>query len=610
MLACSLSLRRSLLLPSAKHLSPRTLRTIIQSPQFLPPSSSRVQTHRTFIRPASVLPSLPVGASRNASVSAWAIALTVLALCGGTTWLRYNSDSTEEEIPVNPPASRPEHDPFLGILDTLKTMPVEISPGHVGNLSLEQEAKLQELWILTLKVFGVNVDMLERARSKASSKESAPQEKKKAKRGFGFFGGGGKETATETTKDNNSSDPLASTLATLSIADGDDKYGLSKQFQKALTDMTPEQIRTTFWTMVKLNNPDSLLLRFLRARKWDVKKALVMFVSTIHWRLADMHIDDDIMLNGEAFALKQSESSNPKDQKFGKEFMFQLRQGKNYFRGVDKFGRPIVVISVRKHRAGDQSVAVMERYTAFTIEVARLMLVPPVETATIIFDMTNFGLANMDYAPVKFMIRCFEANYPESLGAVLIHKAPWVFSGIWNIIKGWLDPVVASKIHFTNTAKDLEEYIPHDRIMKELDGEDEWKYEYIEPHPEENKKMEDTTTRDTLVAKRGELSKQVEQATIAWIQATKSGDKDAKAAATEKRDDVINKLTTLYWDLDPYIRARSIYDRFGIINPGGKINYYPDKGAETPATNGASSVNGTKTATTEEEVPIKDETAP
>lgn len=51
---------------------------------------------------------------------------------------------------------------------------------------------------------------------------------------------------------------------------------------------------------------------------------------------------------------------------------------------------------------------------------------------TIVFDMTNFTLANMDYAPVKFMIKCFEANYPESLGAVLIHNAPWVFQGLYN----------------------------------------------------------------------------------------------------------------------------------------------------------------------------------
>jgi hypothetical protein len=30
---------------------------------------------------------------------------------------------------------------------------------------------------------------------------------------------------------------------------------------------------------------------------------------------------------------------------------------------------------------------------------------------------------------VKFMIKCFEANYPECLGAVLVHKAPWIFQG-------------------------------------------------------------------------------------------------------------------------------------------------------------------------------------
>lgn len=43
--------------------------------------------------------------------------------------------------------------------------------------------------------------------------------------------------------------------------------------------------------------------------------------------------------------------------------------------------------------------------------------------------MTGFSMANMDYTPVKFMIKCFEANYPESLGAVLVHNAPWIFQG-------------------------------------------------------------------------------------------------------------------------------------------------------------------------------------
>lgn len=55
---------------------------------------------------------------------------------------------------------------------------------------------------------------------------------------------------------------------------------------------------------------------------------------------------------------------------------------------------------------------------------------------TIVFDMTGFSMANMDYTPVKFMIKCFEANYPESLGTVLINNAPWVFQGETTVIHG------------------------------------------------------------------------------------------------------------------------------------------------------------------------------
>jgi hypothetical protein len=41
--------------------------------------------------------------------------------------------------------------------------------------------------------------------------------------------------------------------------------------------------------------------------------------------------------------------------------------------------------------------------------------------------------ARQEYPPVKFIIQCFEANYPETLGLLLIHNAPWVFSGKSNM---------------------------------------------------------------------------------------------------------------------------------------------------------------------------------
>ncbi|KAJ5220019.1 CRAL/TRIO domain protein [Penicillium chermesinum] len=41
------------------------------------------------------------------------------------------------------------------------------------------------------------------------------------------------------------------------------------------------------------------------------------------------------------------------------------------------------------------------------------------------------------------------------------------------------------------------------------------------------------------------------------------------------RDEVFRRLGENYWRLDPYIRARNISDRTGVIQEGGKLDYYP-----------------------------------
>ncbi|OOG00460.1 hypothetical protein ASPCADRAFT_401445 [Aspergillus carbonarius ITEM 5010] len=458
-------------------------------------------------------------------------------------------------------------------------MPMESQPGTVGNLTAEQEAKLQEFWVLLLKVCGVNLDDVEQLQQQPgdSTPSSAPQEKKKqSKRRFGLFGRSNTEEEEDTASDK-STNGITSSLASINITDGDDKYGQSKEFQQALVDMKPEEIRVTFWNMVKHDNPDSLLLRFLRARKWDVKKALIMMISTLRWRLLDVKLDEDIMKNGEQHALKQSQSSDPAEKKAGEEFLLQMRMGKSFLHGVDKLGRPICVVRVRLHKAADQDAEALDRFTVYTIESARMMLAPPVETACVIFDMTDFSLANMDYHPVKYMIKCFEANYPECLGVVLIHKAPWIFSGIWNIIKGWLDPVVASKIQFTKNVQDLEKFIPKDRIMKELDGDEDWAYQYVEPQPDENKLQEDTAKRDEMVAERQQLAQDLQDVTIEWISSTKKKDESTAKAVVDKRKGLIERLRAQYWELDPYARATSLYDRLDVIQGGGKIEFYPTK---------------------------------
>ena len=297
-----------------------------------------------------------------------------------------------------------------------------------------------------------------------------------------------------------------------------------------------------------------------------------MLVATMHWRSQDMHVDDDIIVRGEAHAAAESSSSNPAEKKEGGDFMAQLRMGKSFLHGTDKDGRPCCYVRVRLHRQGEQSERSLERFTVYTIETARMMLQPPVDTATIVFDMTDFTMANMDYTPVKFMIKCFEANYPESLGSVLVYKSPWLFQGIWKIIKGWLDPVVASKVHFASNVEDLSAWIPRAQISKELGGAEDYTYAYVEPRAEENAQMRDTPEREKIQAERTQLVQSYESEVLSWIHGEGGG---------EGRGRLAQRLAENYWRLDPYVRARSLYDRTGVIREGGQLDFYP-KAAPAP----------------------------
>ncbi|KAF2121750.1 CRAL-TRIO domain-containing protein [Lophiotrema nucula] len=467
-------------------------------------------------------------------------------------------------------------------------------PGRPGTLTPEQEGKLRELWAATSKVFGIHnresselngietpIETETPAASIADVSETPDKEKKKKSRLNVFKRHKDKGDKGNSESNTPSGSATPSDISSLSIADEDDKYGQNKEFKAALANTSPEQLRQTFWSMVKHDHPDALLLRFLRARKWNVDNALVMMISTMHWRATDMHVDDDIIKNGELKAIEDTKSSDPAVKKEAEDLLAQMRMGKSFLHGLDKEGRPLCIVRARLHRQGEQSEASLERYTVYTIETARMLLRPPVDTATIVFDMTGFSLANMDYAPVKFMIKCFEANYPESLGTVLVYKAPWVFNAIWNIIRGWLDPVVAGKVHFCKQIDDLEGFISRNQIPSELGGDEKWEYKYQEPIEGENRLLgaEGAPKRDELESARQGLVKKYESTILEWVHAGEAG-KSLDERRTE-RDAVAEELRSNYWKLDPYVRARTLYDRTGVIQEGGKLDFYGTSKQET-----------------------------
>lgn len=227
---------------------------------------------------------------------------------------------------------------------------LEIPEGFVGNLTKDQEKGLQEMWE---KFF----DCCEKATGS----------------GKGGGDGGVQQGGDEEL------DPQKA-----GIPKGDEAKDEAKkqEEQKALQDLLKEYgsdaLRTSFWRLVKFDNPDRIMLRFLRARKWDVSRAIAMLAGCLKWRL-DNGVEDSVELgdigNGEKV----------------EKFLEQQRSGKVYALGSDGKECPMCWINVAKHFTRGQPSSSMEKFIIFEMESFRLLMVPPNDKVVIFFNMTGFG---------------------------------------------------------------------------------------------------------------------------------------------------------------------------------------------------------------------------
>jgi hypothetical protein len=277
-------------------------------------------------------------------------------------------------------------------------------PGFLGNINKDQEAKLQKLWAVLLKA-GETSSSNEASTACAEEHITPTQPQRRL------------SLLSRTQSNVSETIPVANTPYQQNIMKYLKEMGAgapeSQAIQKALSGITPTELRTGVLDTLKHDHPDAMMLRFLRARKWDVPRAFAMMMEAIVWRVKEMHVDDDVMAKGELHALKQTQNtSNVSEKKAGTDFLSQMRMGKSYVHGVDRVGRPIVVVRVRLHKPGAQTEESLERYIVHVIESVRLTMSSPVETAVsrvpleaacdntdirqaVLFDMTGFGLSNM-----------------------------------------------------------------------------------------------------------------------------------------------------------------------------------------------------------------------
>lgn len=212
---------------------------------------------------------------------------------------------------------------------------------------------------------------------------------------------------------------------------------------------------------------DATLLRFLRARKWDVALAKQMLADAEKWR-KDFGVDDIV-----------------------KNFDFQEKAevDKYYpqsYHKTDKDGRPVYierlgfinVTELRKVTTTERQLKSLvfeyEKFLNERLPACSRAVGHPVETSCTILDLKNVGLKAFwnvkDY--VQETSKIGQNYYPETMGRFYIINAPWMFSTVWSVIKAWLDPVTVAKINIPSGdgKKELLEQIPAENLPIEFGG--------------------------------------------------------------------------------------------------------------------------------------------
>ncbi|XP_042198345.1 SEC14-like protein 1 [Callorhinchus milii] len=232
------------------------------------------------------------------------------------------------------------------------------------------------------------------------------------------------------TASNNSPDPLTGTP--------DDKLE-ADYIERYLGDLTPLQesclirLRTWLQETHKGKIPkDEHILRFLRARDFNIDKARELLCQSLTWR-------------------KQHKVDYLLDTWTPPQFLHDYYTGGWHHH--DKDGRPLYILRLGQmdtkglvRALGEE--ALLRHVLSINEEGLRRceentnVFGRPISSWTCLVDLEGLNMRHLWRPGVKALLRIIEvveANYPETLGRLLILRAPRVFPVLWTLVSPFID---------------------------------------------------------------------------------------------------------------------------------------------------------------------------
>ncbi|KAI4339734.1 hypothetical protein MLD38_024644 [Melastoma candidum] len=212
---------------------------------------------------------------------------------------------------------------------------------------------------------------------------------------------------------------------------GEQKKSLSKGGEKELTleeqQAKIKEVRRSvgdFPEKMIAFSSDASVLRYLRTRNWNVKKATKMLKETLKWR------------------------SNYKPEEIRwEDIAHEAETGKIYRTDyIDKHGRTALVM--RPSRLNSKSTKGQINYLVYCMENAILNLPPDQEQMVWLIDFEGFNLTHISVKLTKETAHVLQDHYPERLGVAILYNPPKFFEPFFTVVKPFLEPKTYNKVKF------------------------------------------------------------------------------------------------------------------------------------------------------------------